>query len=481
MPEDRTEEQAAAAMASPLDVTLSRNIKVGHAQPVQNGRRDTAEADRAAAKWMDPARAADVALPDLAREPSVSTSVLPESLELKATHLSSLVPPEAQIVPDVEVSECPDFETASRRAVWSMGDHIGRLSGVESFHKRRGLQTISASTVQLYRDRAHSLLTRYIRRPGAIPLVDDATSIHEDERIDPVDFVRWLIRMKPDISSSTWRSYKAAIAFYLYDSTHPSARAAAAILDGVSADDGEAAASEGVKGTKFFRLEDYNKLLKFCLDRGRGVGADNMFHFARAAIRTGMRPSEWATCDLRTCPNPDAPYGRNVWLFVCNAKASNGRANGLVRVLDLSPLSRIDIEPIRFTMALFQRQAPKEGTEPTIRRLRQAINHIGAATGMSAKYSPYSFRHQAIANWKTIYSPVEVAALAGHSVPETATEHYGRKRDGWTGKGTGGIMIRPSRVDVERIMSRIRSDNPAPFMRPDGSLAVVPEDMPTPQ
>lgn len=481
MPEDRTEEQAAAAMASPLDVTLSRNIKVGHAQPVQNGRRDTAEADRAAAKWMDPARAADVALPDLAREPSVSTSVLPETLELKAPHVSSLVPPEAQVVPDVEVSECPDFETASRRAVWSMSDHIGRLSGVESFHKRRGPQTVSASTVQMYRERAHSLLNRYSCRPGALPMPDDALDAPDDEHIDPLDFVRWLIGLRPTLSSSTWRSYKAASAFYLYDSMHPSARAAAAILDGVSADDGEAAESEGVKGTKFFRLEDYNKLLQFCLDRGRGESARTMFHFARAAIRTGMRPSEWATCDMRTSKNPDAPFGRNVWLFVCNAKASNGRANGLVRVLDLSPLSRIDIEPIRYTMALFQRQAAKEGTEPTIRRLRQAINHIGAATGMSAKYSPYSFRHQAIANWKTIYSPVEVAALAGHSVPETAARYYGRGRDGWSKGSLGGIVIRPSRVDVQRILDRITMVDRTPFIRPDGSMAVLPEAMPTPQ
>jgi hypothetical protein len=40
-----------------------------------------------------------------------------------------------------------------------------------------------------------------------------------------------------------------------------------------------------------------------------------------------------------------------------------------------------------------------------------------STSGIKESYTAYSACHQAVANWKSAYDPIAVAALAGHGVP----------------------------------------------------------------
>src|SRR3546814_20504862 len=58
-----------------------------------------------------------------------------------------------------------------------------------------------------------------------------------------------------------------------------------------------------------------------------------------AGIWTGLRPAEWRSTDLEMREDQPAPFGRRAWLYVINAKATNGRGNGMMRTLDLTNFS----------------------------------------------------------------------------------------------------------------------------------------------
>ena len=479
-----------ASPRGPSDVSLSRLMKGDHAaagtppaaakheKPARQHPADGGEAkgwDDIQNRFINPSPIRVV------ETPSMFTKTIPEAIPVTAPQRSSLLSADEMIDGENAPVECADFDAAAKFAVNAMRTHIGRLSSVENlYHNKRG-QTVSPETVRQYGNKFRWLLDRYHRQSGVYSRRALNQDFTEEESFNPVAFVNWLCSLRSTVEDSTWRFYKASVMFHIERLSHPDAPTAEAILIGVDGDPHEEGRmGRGDKTTKYVRFEDYQKLLKYCLDVGVADGSMNLGNFAWAAIRTGMRPSEWATCDIRTAVNPEAPHGRNVWLFVCNAKASNGRANGLVRVLDLSAISDNNLEPIWATMWLFRRLAPVEGTKGVIRRIRQLMAHACKRMGISVRYSPYSFRHQAIANWKTIYSSVEVAALAGHSIPATAARHYAKSRDGWTGGALRhDIIITPSRLDVQRVVDRLHNGSPELLLRPDGSMVPRSSDDPT--
>lgn len=464
---------------NPSDVSLSRLIKGDHGAEGQphvdkrRGRPPNADA-KDDAPWAGIEDDIVNPPPPMVFEtPSMLTAAVPETIPIQPINPSSLLRPEDMIDGENAPVSCTDFDTAARYAISSLRTHIGRLTPAEARPSRAGRGgTLSPGTIEAYRKRYSWLLSRYERESGLRDRLSHIPDYDFDEIFNPVSFVNWLCSLHATLSPNSWRQYKSAVMFFIERHPHPDAPTAAAILqtvEGSSRSDG--LADRGEKAVKFVRLDDYERILYFCKKRSRAAGGVNLSNFVRASIRTGMRPSEWATCDIRVTEDPEAPHGRNVWLFVCNAKASNGRANGPVRVLDLSAISDGYLKPIWETMWLFRRQAPVEGADRVIRRIRQMLMHVAKKLKFKDVYSPYSFRHQAIANWKTIYSPIEVAALAGHSIPDTATTHYGKGRDAWSGGRFGNLVIKPSDLDVQRIAGRVRNASPEMLMRPDGSRA----------
>jgi integrase len=137
----------------------------------------------------------------------------------------------------------------------------------------------------------------------------------------------------------------------------------------------------------------------------------------------GLRPCEWLHATI---------VGHN--LNVLNAKSGNGRALGLLRVIELSqlPLKIITLVShlIRQVRLLFAEAG--SNWRKILGRLGERLARVCARIGVR-RWSLYTARHVAIANWKRAgLSDAEIAALAGHSSTRTARQHYAGGRHGWT-------------------------------------------------
>jgi hypothetical protein len=125
---------------------------------------------------------------------------------------------------------------------------------------------------------------------------------------------------------------------------------------------------------------------------------------------------------------------------VQNAKATNGRALGKIRTLDLQGMSPRDLA-IVFFFSAHMREKAEQGEFPHIQKmctnLLRSIN-IALWPHRKGSYTIYSARHQLSANAKSMYDRETVAALMGHASIKTAKRHYGRASAADGGKAGGG-------------------------------------------
>lgn len=157
----------------------------------------------------------------------------------------------------------------------------------------------------------------------------------------------------------------------------------------------------------------------------------------------GLRPCEWRTARLKTIDGI-------LNLEVTNAKNTNGRSHGKLRHLDLSDLSKSDLDLTRGQLQAVSYfvdgdatwSAYYEGVRKAIRRLTRAN------LPKQRKYpSLYSSRHQFAANAKSSgLQKVEIAALMGHAVDDTASMHYGKRKH-----GSGSFAIKASKDEIAKV------------------------------
>lgn len=160
-----------------------------------------------------------------------------------------------------------------------------------------------------------------------------------------------------------------------------------------------------------------------------------------ATAITGLRPSEWANATLK---------GR--LLTVPNAKHSELRGNGEERELEL--LDTITVEErtaIENTMKLIRAKSYKT-VRPNLAvafkaALGEAIRQLGESRWF-LRLRIYDFRHQFSADAKHEWGigTGMVAAAMGHSVEDTAVQHYGRLKH-----GKGGLKVRPSAESIGKV------------------------------
>ena len=146
----------------------------------------------------------------------------------------------------------------------------------------------------------------------------------------------------------------------------------------------------------------------------------------------GLRPCEWLHATI---------VGQN--LNVLNAKCGNGRALGQMRVIGLSwlPLKIITLVShlIRQVQLLFAEVG--SNWRKILGRLGERLARVCARIGIR-RWSLYTTRHVAIANWKRAsLSDAEIAALAGHSSTRTARATLCRGAPWLVGK----VRLRPPR------------------------------------
>ena len=209
---------------------------------------------------------------------------------------------------------------------------------------------------------------------------------------------------------------------------------------------------------KHFPIDDLVKIVTHLRSKSYSQHGADLANLLEASVMTGLRPLEWKATTFIAQPDTSAPHGRRVWLFVANAKATNGRGNGVIRSIDLSEYSDAGLKPVIATVALAREHQAHgrfelEFRERFIKMMYRTTKFLWGADPQKS-YSLYSCRHQASANWKSMMSAVEVAALSGHAVPNTTQRWYGQKRTAWSPKILQKTA-RPHPEEVEKIAARM--------------------------
>lgn len=326
--------------------------------------------------------------------------------------------------------------------------------------------TRSEETHNLYLDRGRMLVQRY-RRELDLP----SSSM---DGLDPVEFVNWFFSLKPTVSRATWRPYRQAAKAILATMPHDGTEAAIAMID---ADIAEATASsetdhapkkpstrkEGIPRRtsglkeKRFPKKDFDRVIAYLRYYSRSRFAPVLIDWMMAGITTGLRPIEWRATDIEVKEDAAAPGGRWVWLYVLNAKATNGRGNGLVRTIDISHFSDRTIDSVR-RMSERGGQWLIDGVYDSMQSQSSQLLYAVCEKLFSARnktYALYSMRHQFVANAKAIHRPEEVSALLGHVVTDTASENYGRKTSSW-GPEEITERAKPVPEEVSTVRQRLR-------------------------
>lgn len=275
--------------------------------------------------------------------------------------------------------------------------------------------------------------------------------------VAPTTIVDHLIGRKPTIGKNTWKQYKSALRSHFQSlaiETDDSVvleelHVAIAVLD---AESSTGAMKRGTRTSatkqKGFKQVDFDRLLAYLnANVGRHRFANALRTWLLASRLTGLRPSEWEHAGL-------AEIGGRPCLIVKNGKATNRRANGTFRTLDLSATSTADVEAVHEILAMLEGYE----REMSFGRLQAALTHYmkratRACFGSRKTYPTlYSARHQFAADAKSSgWTQEEVAALLGHASDDTAGRHYARARS-----GQSSIRVAPIGPEIQTVRVKAR-------------------------
>lgn len=280
--------------------------------------------------------------------------------------------------------------------------------------------TRTPATEEQYARRGRRLLERFWREEGGG---------------SPAAFAAWLVGLKPSLTQSSWRVYRQAGRAAL--AAVPGGAVGLAVLDAETAGHeprrrrDQPRRTSGLK-RKRIPKEDLDRLeawlRRFSRSRHAAAAADWLV----ATVATGLRPAEWQEADLVETPSLVHPGGMRVALRVANAKATNGRANGEARTIDVSSFRPSTLAAVA-RMAAAGRLWGEDGAFGQMQAACSGVVYHAcqAIWGGAKRYCLYSARHQFLANAKRYCSPAQVSALAGHTVTDTAFSSYGRRAQGW--------------------------------------------------
>ena len=303
--------------------------------------------------------------------------------------------------------------------------------GLEDFNENE--QTRNEQTKQKYIARALQLCRR----------VKKELKLSEHDELDVRQLVVWLNEHKPNINAKSWRQYKSSVIYYLenYDDEQ-AAMEAIEYLKNITSK-GAASYTEKTSSLKLKKIsfEDWEKLDSY-LKQKNNKWHDELRFWLRASIITGLRPVEWKNAHFLIHNGQPA-------LKIQNAKHTNGRANGPTRTLLLKDLRDSDLLAIKNHLNNVRTFEGMGEYEFFYQGCAIALYKACRKCWPRRKrhITLYSTRHQFSANAKSSgMSRLEVAALMGHAVDETAGEHYGRKQ-----AGNEKIGVLPLDEEVSRV------------------------------
>lgn len=351
-----------------------------------------------------------------------------------------------------------EIRAAHRNKVADRAKKAGRDPAKGSTDSVNGL-TRSEETQANYIARGMGLVNRYVRHitPAAAALGN--SGFDAPDVINPVQFAHFVLSLKPTLKPSSWRAYRQSAKAIIDTLPHDDVDRALALFD---TDFNEADTPEkksksndksgrGLKRKtsalkeKKFPHPEFERALAYLTKFSKSKYSLVLADWLVAGITTGLRPIEWQATDIEVVEDEGAPNGRWVWLYVLNAKATNGRSNGLVRTIDISEFDDQTVGAIRRMstrgLAWLNELTYDHHQSQCSQLLYQISEKIFTAPGLGRKktYCLYSLRHQFIANMKAIKRSEEVSALVGHIVTETAHSHYAKSRTAWDEQDLIGV------------------------------------------
>lgn len=283
--------------------------------------------------------------------------------------------------------------------------------------------------------RRPSTIRAYLKRAEELRLQAHADlNIPPTQRLDPRQIVGWLAKKKITYSASTWRQYKSAMICSLENELDllderldptPWAEAIEMLRNIVNEGDGVKDGGTSAKKLKKFPQSDFTHLDTYLKSKPHQTH-EALRDWLQSGIWTGLRPVEWRDCELIDINGIPA-------LLVQNAKHSNGRAHGKTRTVILQRFTPEELETLKrhlarvhkwYSAGIYDRMyhACSSKLYTVVRKLwPKRTRHL----------TLYSTRHQFVADAKASnFSLIEIAALMGHAVDETASEHYGKRAAG---------------------------------------------------
>lgn len=268
---------------------------------------------------------------------------------------------------------------------------------------------------------------------------------------------------RPEWSRSTWRTYRAALVWYL-------TREGFLIEAHYLAAQDERPCKRRTDKTSAMKLKSLPmKRLERAIDvlmNSKSQHDKVLTMWVLAGYTTGLRPGEWPHARLE---------GKT--LVVRNAKSTNGRAFAPHRSLDLTNLAAGWIALIARFLEILAESGPFEENDQLwktfyarhSKRLQRLNNELWPRR--KKHITLYSGRHQFAADIKALEcTPEELAALLGHASVLTAHKHYARRN---VGRRRKGGRVRPSQDDVNKVaelnpgaISRLPFSTPAPSPTP---------------
>jgi len=279
------------------------------------------------------------------------------------------------------------------------------------------IQTRTRKTEQAYLNKANQLIQRANSELGP-----------SGNEISASQFVKWLVSNKPNWSKATWRQYIAACSNAFGD----------CFTNELAKHDlpPSKKCSDQTSALKIKKLppEDLERLVIHLEQKSaKAKSRSDVPSAAFAAMLltcgtlTGLRPIEWANASIQV--SPDRSFFR---VCVQNAKNTNGRAHGKARSIPMENQCDDLLSSIEILIGYVQLLQKTDVFERKVGSARRALCNANKELWPRRKkrYTLYSARHQAAANWKQFLLLEEIAALMGHFSSKTASTHYGRRSAG---------------------------------------------------
>jgi hypothetical protein len=303
--------------------------------------------------------------------------------------------------------------------------------------------------------------------------------------VSPIFMANWLSGCRYQLCPSTYRLYKASIIWHSeldhrLDSLkreYVRTRLDAIYFYSGPLQDQPQQLATSSQALKHIELVDWIKLTSaFALNRS--VYDAPLLAYLEAGRRAGLRPCEWAKTRLLNCA-----VSRRYVLVVRNRKTTNGRSHGAFRRLVWNKSSASeDIVLVRTFLEIVNEQLRDvpyrdrtNAWKKYCRAMQDRLRNLSRSLWPRRKRHPclYTARHMFAAVAKVENSKIEIAALMGHAVDDTATKHYARPA-----KGRKGLPPVTTPTAHPRDVARVRSVAKPDWLLKKAESENVDEDQP---